>query len=301
MKNKLLEARLSLNLSQDDIATKTNTSVIIINGIETGRYKLPNYISDRWHNICKAYNMNISEFLNNVELNNLYRQNNDEEFINELKNKPHIRKSTDIKANILPKNNTVKKLAKRLLEKSIELGFYNTADRTAYNKYCKENNVNITVEEWHIIKKKLESEFLAEHGVTQSQYKLIQSLTKCAREVGFGDDYKKYNRWKNYKKTHKNPMPIEEWSKLDDIKQANIIKNKKSQIEIYKNSESKRNYHTKKAKQLGFIDVKQYYRWIDYNNQIKNPKISIDEWKKLDQVNMDRLNDLRNKQAAINI
>lgn len=217
MKNKLLEKRLELNISINEISKLSNCSHQLISNIETGQYKMPNRIYKVLYRVCKTYQMSISELIIAITSNYTYRQNNDEEFMKELENRPKIRKLT-IYNN---KNTKAKKYAKKYLKKYKELGFYNIADRTEYNKYCKENNINfLSVDEWHIIKKQIEEDFFIKYGITKGTYKWIESLTRCAQKVGFGNDYRKYIRWREYKKTHPKEMSLEEWSKFDDIKHS---------------------------------------------------------------------------------
>jgi transcriptional regulator with XRE-family HTH domain len=295
MKNKILEARLKLNLSQSDISKMTGCSQGTISQIELGNYKVPDTITDMWHTLCKAYNMNIKDFLISVDNNYTYRKNNDVVFLQELNNRIRIRKTSNnqiIKTKD-PKYEYQKSAAKKLFNKSIELGFYNTADQTEYNNYCKDNNVVISIEEWHIIKKKLESDFLSEHGITQAQYKYVQSLTRCARKVGFGDDYHKYQRWKRYMASHKNEMSLEEWSKYDDEKMTK--RKEKSPEAKQRQLELARKRNIVQAEKLGFIDDKQYMRWLRFCYFHKETVLSIEEWKKLDEVKQIRLKTLRNK------
>lgn len=292
MKNKLIEQRIKLNLTQRNIADLANCSYGTIATMELGRCKVPNTITDMWYNISKAYQLSIGDLITYTTLNYQYRQLNDIDFLSEIGNTRIVNDTNSVGPN---------KASTKLFNDSIKLGFYNTADRTAYNKYCKEHKIELSIDEWHVIKKKMEADFLAEHGITQAQYKLVQSLTRCARKVGFGDDYKKYSRWKNYKNTHANPVSIEEWSKLDDIKQANIARNKKSKQELARLNKIAIKHNIKKTIELGLDDIQQYYRWVDYNQQIKNPTISIEEWKELDRINMTRLNNLRTQQENIDI
>lgn len=304
MKNKILEARLKLNIPAYDIADICNISPATVCHIEAGTYRVPHTYTAMMYKLCEVYCMSIEDFFNSMKENYMYRQNNDTEFLQELKNRPRFRRiQTDKPINRSYSIDTANATAKKLFEESINLGFYNTADRTAYNKYGREHNTNISVDEWHIIKKKLETEFINTHGTTPSNYKFIQSLTRSARKVGFGDDYLKYNRWIKYiarcKGNNINPMPIEEWSIQDDIKMHNRELNKKSDKEKKKCIEYMYNLDTKLAIELGFNDVKQYRRWRSFKQFNGSSTLTIEEWKEIDKVRMERLNDLRNRQESI--
>lgn len=319
MINKLLENRLACNMTRPDLIDTIHKSYsditkavisTLISQIEAGKYPWTMQMETA-EKYCSFYNMTADEFKNAVNTNS--KNINNSEFINEynnvMHNGPRYRKRhNEVKESTV--TNFSKIAAKKLFDKCIAEGFFNTLDKTLYNKYCKENNiVNLTVNEWHIIKAKLDEEFKATHnGMTESAFKYYESLKRSASRVGFGDDYNKYQRWIKYCRKYENPMSIEEWSKYDDEKMIGYKdkrnnRTEKDLIRLKKQTKQMHDANKIRAKNLGLKDEQQYYRWIEFHNNKEYAHMSLEEFLVIDKQRQSRIKQLRKAQktAANNV
>lgn len=310
MLNKILESRINHGWSRQDIInrilavdskakeTTLRQEICFIESGKNAHVKTKSMIT----RYSKAYDMTYEEFANALEFNKAHC--NDPDFLNELsifRYKKSSSNRTSKYVNGLPADTAKKSDFKtktyydKIRNDCINEGFYNIADRSAYNKYCQINKCIISVDDWHKIVQIKDKAFRESHnGMSENNYRNRLSKINCARKAGFGDDYNKYDRWVKYLNSHENPMSKEKWIVYDEERQ----KKRKMSKPIEKQAEYQYTYLSNKVIELGLTDITQYRRWHGFKRRLANKNVTLEEWKIIDaenQAKRKKLKEMREK------